>query len=133
MNDKYEYDWKCIYFESEIFFEKGNVIQTIVKDSWLEGKGPKKPDIVYVSECEIIIIDRNICLETRMQINYNEKTTKYASLMLRLRRIFKIKRARVIPVIFNIYGIIYEQSKKDLNKVQIKLDYNKMSREILCK
>ena len=68
-----------------------------------------------------------------MQINYNEKTTKYASLMLRLRRIFKIKRARVIPVIFNIYGIIYEQSKKDLNKVQIKLDYNKMLREILCK
>ena len=68
-----------------------------------------------------------------MHINYNEKTTKYASLMLRLRKLFKIKRARVIPVIFNIYGIIYEQSKKDIHKIQIKYDHNKILKEILCK
>ena len=34
LNDKYEYDRKCIYFEGG-FLEKGKVIQTIVKDKWL--------------------------------------------------------------------------------------------------
>ena len=44
--------------------------------------------------------------------------------------IFNIK-GNVIPVIFNTYGIIYYESKILLDKYQIKLDYNKLFKEIL--
>ena len=131
MNDNYEYSRKFIQFTGG-FLEKGKVIGSILKDKYLNN-GSLKPDIVYVSISEIIVIDVNICLEGRMKMNYNEKFNKYLKLALELRRLYGVKKFRIIPVIFNIYGIIYERSRSDLERFQIKLDYNKLFREILVK
>ena len=131
LNDGYEYSRKFIQFTGG-FLEKGKVIGSILKDKYLNN-GSLKPDIVYVSISEIIVIDVNICLEGRMKMNYNEKFNKYLKLALELRRLYCVKKFRIIPVIFNIYGIIYEESKRELDRYQIKLDYNKLLREILVK
>ena len=53
--------------------------------------------------------------------------------MWALRRIYGKKKSVIIPVVFNTYGIVYEESKRLLDAYQIKLDYNKLLRQILCK
>ena len=78
LNDGYEYSRKFIQFTGG-FLEKGKVIGSILKDKYLND-GSLKPDIVYVSISEIIVIDVNICLEGRMKMNYNEKFNKYLKL-----------------------------------------------------
>ena len=68
-----------------------------------------------------------------MEKNFNEKRSKYRNLKFKIMNIFDIKKGNVIPVIFNTYGIIYNESKILLDKYQIKLDYNKLFKEILIK
>ena len=131
LNDDYDYSRKFIQFAGG-FLEKGKVIGSILKDKYLNNRS-LKPDIVYVSISEVLIIDVNICLEGRMKSNYNEKYNKYLKLALEQKRLHNIKKFRIIPVIFNIYGIIYERSRSELERFQLKLDYNKLFREILVK
>ena len=68
-----------------------------------------------------------------MKDSHTKKYNKYFKLMLELRKIYNIKKSRLIPVIFNIYGIIFEETKQELNRINIKLDYNKLMIEILLK
>ena len=131
LNDDYDYSRKFIQFAGG-FLEKGKVIGSILKNKYINNWS-LKPDIVNVSISEVLIIGMNVCLEERMKSNYNEKYNKYLKLTLELKRLHNIKKFRVIPVIFNIYGIIYEESKRELDRYQIKLDYNKLLREILVK
>ena len=63
--------------------------------------------------------------------NFNERRSKYRNLKFKIMNKFNIKKGNVIPVIFNTYGIIYNESKILLDKYQIKLDYNKLFKEIL--
>ena len=46
-----------------------------------------------------------------MSKNFNEKRSKYRNLKFKIMNIFNIKKGNVIPVIFNTYGIIYNESK----------------------
>ena len=81
----------------------------------------------------MLIFDAQICLEKNMSKNFNEKRSKYRNLKIKIMNIFNIKKGNVIPVIFNTYGIIYKESKIIYVKYKIKLDYNKLFKEILIK
>ena len=127
-----DYARKIIYYTGG-FLEKGKVIGTIIQDNRLGEKNRLKPDIVFVDLSHIIILDVIVCNDKRMLLNYNIKQNKYLPIMWALRRIYGKKKSIIIPVVFNTYGIVYEESKRLLDAYQIKLDYNKILRQILCK
>ena len=113
------------------FLESGKTIGKVIDNPRINEFKLLKPDIVFKTIDNVLIFDAQICLEKNMEKNFNEKRSKYRNLKFKLMNIFDIKKGNVIPVIFNTYGIIYKESKILLDKYQIKLDYNKLFKEIL--
>ena len=131
LNNRYDCDRKMIKF-TKGFLEKGKVIGTIVKDKYLYECGRLKPDIVYKKDKEIFIIEIKVCQPDKMQFWYDEVDRKYKLLQLRLKSIYAAKKATIIPVVYNIYGFIHDLSRKALKECNIKLDENKLFKDILC-
>ena len=62
-----------------------------------------------------------MCLEGRMESNYNEKYNKYLKLALELKMLHNVKKVRISQVTFNIYRIIYERRRSELERFQTKI------------
>ena len=131
LDNKYDYDRKMIKF-TKGFLEKGKVIGTIVKDKYLYESGSLKPDIVYKKDKKILIIEIKVCQPSKVKWWFDEVERKYKLLQIRLKIIYGAEKVVIIPVIYNIYGLLFDLSRKLLQQHNIKLDESKLFKDILC-
>lgn len=97
------------------------------------GKYPKRPDCCLIEDNRCIIIDVAIVMDQNLNKVFNNKITKYKTLIMEMRKIYKKRKYKIIPVIMSTNGLIHEESVKQLSICEINIPWEIITRNIVVR
>ena len=110
-----------------IFLQSG---KTLRKVGNFEGSN-LKPDILFINDEELILIEVDICFEDLVSTRINQKNEKYEKLFVELIRTYSLIKSNYILIVVTTNGILASVSRIKLKDIGIKIDETKIMREIL--
>ena len=96
---------------------------------------PNKPDIVVLDKMEwkCLIIDVACSFDTRVKDKMKEKIENYQDLKRELKRIWKLRRVTVVPVIIGALGTVSKDIEKWLAEIGVTYRLESLQRACLLR
>ena len=97
-----------------------------------KAKMARRPDVVLINEKdkEILIIDVTIVTDSNVYTAYIEKMNKYSELSVQFKRVYKLFKVTIIPVVISNGGLIHIDSTLKMKKY-VSIDWTKSIKYVM--